>query len=65
MLVASAEGDTLPASQSTLPIESVKHLDDYKSRQGHGRRLGALKDVAVDALEMFILYQALGLVGLQ
>ena len=48
-----------------LPGESVKHLNDNEGGQGHGWRMGVVKDVTVHPLEALILNQALRLMGLQ
>ena len=48
-----------------LPVDRIKHLNDYECGESHAWWLGVIEDATVKPLEVLILYQALAVMGLK
>lgn len=51
--------------ETSLPVESIAHLNGDEHGQRHGHRVGRLKHVAVEAVEVWVVWGALEEVALR
>lgn len=56
---------SLEESVTYLPVESIAHLNGDEHGQGHGHRVGRLEHVAVQAVEIWVVWGALEKVALR
>ena len=48
-----------------VPVEGVAHLNGDEHRQGHGHGVGGLEQVAVQTLELWVVWTTLEEVALE